>query len=48
MLDADLAVYTRRAATDAVTKSGCGNEGPFIGFRCARSLDVVAPLPEGR
>jgi formylglycine-generating enzyme required for sulfatase activity len=48
MLDADLAVYTRRAATDAVTKSGCGNEGPFIGFRCARSLDVVAPSPEGR
>ncbi len=44
-LDADLSVYTRKAATDPLTKSGCVREGPFIGFRCAKSLDVATPNP---
>jgi formylglycine-generating enzyme required for sulfatase activity len=46
--DAELAVYWRGFPGDPVTMSGCRREGAFIGFRCAKSLDIVkkaAPVP---
>lgn len=36
--ESDLTVFARGAATDATLRSGCSKQGPFIGFRCAKSL----------
>lgn len=42
--EGDLAVSTRFGATDALVKSGCSKQGPFIGFRCAKSVGpLVSP-----
>jgi len=43
--DADLRVCVRKAAVDALSKSGCSKEGPFIGFRCAKTLDIASRSP---
>jgi formylglycine-generating enzyme required for sulfatase activity len=40
--EADLTVYARGAALDPTLRSGCSRQGPFVGFRCAKS---VAPPP---
>lgn len=38
----DLAVYKRNVADDAKLKAGCDKSGkPFIGFRCAKTVDVA-------
>lgn len=40
--EADLTVFVRVAATDPTLRSGCSRQGPFIGFRCAKSLAAAA------
>jgi formylglycine-generating enzyme required for sulfatase activity len=41
--ESDLTVYVRGAAVDAALRSGCSRQGPFVGFRCAKSITSPAP-----
>jgi iron(II)-dependent oxidoreductase len=41
---AELTTYARAVPRGASALGGCTEEGrPFIGFRCAKSLDIVVP-----
>lgn len=43
----ELTTYWRSYPRNKEMRAGCTSDGrPVIGFRCARSLDIVAPIPE--
>lgn len=41
-VETELTAHARGVATDGLLKSGCSKQGPFIGFRCAKSVGPLA------